>query len=359
MRIKLLAACALVTSAATVLIAGAGPDGPPAGRALLTRSISVTVDSVGTSQVALTNTYDATGNLVVSVRTFDWENDGVVNSSTTVTSTYNAAGALAAAMTASDFDGDGVADTYLKETYSYDDRGNALVFESAADNNADGITDSRFESSTTYNAASQPLVEQFEQDFDNNGQPESVSVRTYTYDQNGRLATVDFKIFNEGVLAGSDVTSYTYNARGQVVTTETDTDFDGTGTFLQHDTVAFTYTIRDDLESHVIQQGPDAESDPYYRESVINEYDGHGRLLKETNEQDYGADGIDIGGTITVYTYDLRGQLMSSARESFGGDLIERQTSIYSYDATGNLIETVSTYTFADLFSIETTRNEY
>ena len=127
MSIKLLAVCVLVASAGALVFAEAGPDVPPAGRGLLTHSVTVTVDSVGTSQTALANTYDARGNLLVSVRTFDWENDSIVNSSTTVTSTYNAGGKVASAITANDFDGDGVVETYLTETYSYDPRGNVLV----------------------------------------------------------------------------------------------------------------------------------------------------------------------------------------------------------------------------------------
>ena len=66
-------------------------------------------------------------------------------------------------------------------------------------------------------------------------------MRTSTYDQRGQLALFDLKIYNEGVLGGSDLTSYSYDARGRVVKTETETDFDGTGTFLQHSTVTFTY----------------------------------------------------------------------------------------------------------------------
>ena len=66
--------------------------------------------------------------------------------------------------------------------------------------------------------------------------------------------------------------------------------------------------------------------------------------MKETIEQDYGADGLDVGGTITTYTYDAQGHVITSVRESFGSDLIERQTFFYAYDATGNLIETVNEY---------------
>ena len=36
----------------------------------------------------------------------------------------------------------------------------------------------------------------------------------------------------------------------------------------------------------------------------------------------------------------MRRAIHPSVRESFGSDLIERQTSFYASDATGNLIET-------------------
>jgi len=186
-------------------------------------------------------------------------------------------------------------------TYIYDDRGNVLTKTEAV-----GTPEER---TTTYiYHPTYTLVTTITRQSVAN--PGSDTVTTFTYDANGNLTGTTVNGYSDGTQT-SIATTMTYNGSGQI----TSVDGPKAGTT---DTVTYEYYPNDTAEG--LNRGQLKKIiDPLGRETVFSGYNAYGKPQSVT----------DINGIITTMIYDAVGRLTHSTRNG--------QTTVYGYDAIGQL----------------------
>ena len=169
-------------------------------------------------------TYDGDGNMATQTRDYlnadgDELFDGVPEESYSYT--YDGDGNMATMLYDMDGDSDGVVDETQDRVYTYTSFGEIDVMTIAYDWDGDGVVDVNYTFEHTYNADN--LLEIFSRSWEYVLEAyqsfNSSEVTTYTYNTDGNLITTEIDTGNDGTI---DTTyTNTYNADGQLETEET------------------------------------------------------------------------------------------------------------------------------------------
>lgn len=280
-----------------------------------------------------TYTYDARGNVLTQVYTYNG-NNGISFAPETTSFTYDGQDRLLKKAVKSDdpvypadhettyaYDGKGnlIQETHTDHldpnsgytvVYTHDSRGNVLLRdESHADGAGNTVT-------YTYDAAGRLLTEQGRDKLETGGPDYAYQ---YTYDALGRLLTRTETRTYEGVSERSRY-AYTYDAAGNVLS-ESYSHTDGDGTTLDSATL-YTYDQRGNRATETYVQ-PDGS-----RVQYTHTYDAYNHIVRSTNGQP---------DSVVQYTYAY----------TDGGDILSKtavyadgytETETFTYDAHGNLL---------------------
>ncbi|WP_310962518.1 RHS repeat domain-containing protein [Nocardioides terrisoli] len=255
--------------------------------------------------------YDARGQLIDTVSTFDSDGDGPGPTSTAVdTPNYDRQGHLTSEQQTVDDNGDGVIDRTNTFAFGNDRRGRALT--------------------TTY-------------DYSNSNESGSGYVLTTTYDQRGNVLEWDTVQHDEhGAVLLHDVVKLAYDSRGQLIR-QTQSQAQGPGALTLMQDEQQTYDPRGQLT--LLNARIDDDGDGVYDRQidVRNDYGQAGRLLRSVTTSTDPASGRTTNLEAVTYGYDNRGRQVSTLAEfDTDGDGVPEATQrlISKYDSQGRLEHT-------------------
>lgn len=214
---------------------------------LLTKTVDREVDGSIEVEESVTRTFDKTTliselyeailpSAESSLTTYDYDRKGLLTGTTetfepsgasiVMTFSFDADGVFTGSTRVVDHDGDGVVDEESIETVESDDEGRPLVQH--VDTFGDGDP---YRETTTYAYEGDDLVElTFTLDLLIDGDPELIEQQTTVYEE-GRVveftSTADYN--GDGTLDYLTRTTLVYDARGEVITSITETDYDADG----------------------------------------------------------------------------------------------------------------------------------
>jgi hypothetical protein len=174
----------------------------------------------GGGVVTITNTYNAQGNVILTVTETDTLDPTAMDFRSTYTATYTM-GQLATEHTlAEDLNPDGttVSTATQDSTNTYDSRGNLVGNTSTLDSNADGVVDSTNTNTQVFDSKGRVVhSESVSASPAFPGSP-TVSVKSdYAYDTAGREVSNTTQVLLDGVLASGQVTTKAYDSKGRLV----------------------------------------------------------------------------------------------------------------------------------------------
>jgi hypothetical protein len=274
-------------------------------------------DADGTVDERETYFYDANGNQ--TMKEYDSDADHTVDSR--IIYTYDANGNQT--MQEHDYDADGTVDR--RETYFYDANGNQTIYEGDLD--ADGTVDSRI--IYTYDANGNKTMQEYDSDADG-----TVDEReTYFYDANGNQTMQEHDSDADGTVDSRNI--YTYNANGNLAMVENDCNADGTVCLRN----AWDAYGNQTLLQYYYQYGNVLFSTAY-----TYTYDANGNMImKETDSDTVGTLGsqtiFTIGPPIpdsrTIYTYDANGNLTMQEYDSDADGTVDSRHTYANQLVTG------------------------
>ena len=162
---------------------------------------------------------------------------------------------------------------------TYDGNGHAVSFLSELDDNGDGKLSSRITGTLTYSSHGELLEQVFETDAAElpGGEIDGIidyrQTGTFEYDADGNVVLSMSTVQQTGFPAVTETTRQTYDSRGNVLSYQSEVDFNGDGTI-------------------------DA------RVGAVNTYNSRGQLVTSTSESDFDGDGTIDYRSVATTTYD-------------------------------------------------------
>lgn len=155
--------------------------------------------------------YDASGNVVSEIYANDSPVTGVYTSTTTSTSTFDERGYMQTRNTTST-DADGAVTGRSEQTFTYE--GSRLLGDSVKSITPEGTL--RGTSTSTFQYSGDLLTRATYAYQPVGGTSVMNNDTVITYDVNGHVLVTDYKYFSDGALEGNEVTTLTYDDRGNV-----------------------------------------------------------------------------------------------------------------------------------------------
>lgn len=289
----------------------------------------------GAYDVVNTATYDANG---ATNRTYLYDNDfnGIFETSQVYIERSNAIGNLIEQTYTSTLNGT-VNNSYVYAA-TYTDRGDFLRTTRDADENSDDIIDRLTEIYTNDERGNRTRV-RFESDYGINGTVDTYEVADTTYDANNNMVTSERLSYDAtNTLTGGYRFSYEYDALGHL-TREEERQLDASGTVVQIRTTTRTSNVSN-RDLHIENaEDSDADGEPDSVSTYDTEYDPvTGRIAKRTNGENGDANDVIDYVAVTTWTYDATGNVIEELTTTDGNNdgVIENATrTVYTNSPDG------------------------
>ena len=158
---------------------------------------------------------------------------------------------------------------------------------------------------------------------------------TYTYDENDRLTSMNFDSDADSIIDGR--INYTYASDGALLTEDRYEDNDGNDTWQTRKRT--TYDASGNVVSTELDEvdwlSEDVAIDGVWDQIIRYAYDDNGHLVRR--EEDYNADGVtDI---LDIKTYDDQGNMVRDEQDHDMDGVFDRtRVHQYTYDDAGNML---------------------
>lgn len=258
-------------------------------------------------------TYDSEGRILDQIERIDWDGDGIFDRAEKTVKTYDQRGFEIHRQHLSDYDGDGTYDSLEETLRSYDDRRNLLSRISRSDYENDGVYEYISETVHTYDG-DQLLTSKQSEDYNGDGNPETVYFSENTFDEKGNLLFDSTKRDDDGDGVYEDIREleYTYDQAGRQVS-----------------------LIRRHVENNNIIY--------FYESETI--YDGFGQDVKTVYSSDGDGDGVIDTQNIVEKTFGENGELLTTNEVRMNEGRI---TSVDSTERTYRTLEDGLYYLYSE-----------
>jgi hypothetical protein len=172
-----------------------------------------------------------------------------------------------------------------------------------------------------------------EGDYNVDGIPEFVRITTTTYDRRGNLLSTTNEW--QGSLTSRTTTTNTYDQHRNLITAESESDFNGDGTIDRLSIIKSTYDAQGRLLTQLISLGDQ------FVPLRTNTYDKKGNLLKTEGPDLYPTGVPGDARLVITNTYDRRGRLVLRLFQLDSASRSRSNTTEYGYDVHGNLLTQV------------------
>ena len=295
------------------------------------------------------NEYDAKGRLVHQQQVTDWDADGEQAPYTwAVDTTYDKSGNPATRVVTLDYDSDGTPESRDVYAISTDKRSRTVTWSYGVDTDWDEVVDGTDTRTEVYDVHGN-LVHETTTRTAADGTLVSTDELVSTFDLNGRqTGSVQTTRGADGTLQMRRVGTQTYDRQGHMVESRFDGDDDGDGTVDESDVNTFVYGQRGQVVKVTV-------AGPYGGYVETLGYDGQGRLVSDVEV----GDGPFASTTSRTLTYDAAGRRTSEVTVSDweNDGVVDSSYRVdTTYDAQGRTsTETASSY-FGDTLSSRTVK---
>lgn len=287
-----------------------------------TESKRISYDDYRTETV---NVYDEQNNVLSTTIKLDRDyHSGALDSNydtvDQVTNTYDASGNLLTSLNTQGSDSKGIIWSWDKTENTYDQQGNLLTTLWTYDREVDGNPEIWRKTTNTYDADNNCLTTSVE-DYDNNSVIASTQLFTRTYDRKNNLRARTHEIDRgaDGIADYQKTSTWMYDRDGNVLMSAREKDLGVNGSIDYRRKIVNTYDREGRLIHYVYKLDSDGDGVIDRRDEITNTYGGT-HLISSIVKRSYNGDGhIDYRQTQTD-TYQGRHLLTSLLERDYNGD---------------------------------------